>query len=603
MSDMKTAALRIAELGYRVFPLVEGGKRPDGRLAPHGVKDATDDRGRIASWWTASPKANIGLACGNGLLVVDIDKPLRLLELPATAERRTPRGRHLFYRTAEKHGNSAGKLEEGVDTRGEGGYVVAGGTVNGVEYGFARNPPEPWSLAVFPEALAKRLRQAGAREDGTARGTREAASRLVEQWPPAISGVNGNDTTYRLCCALRNLGRSREEAGFDILSSRWNAGLNEPWNAAELMEGPLSSAWKYSRTATGEGAEDMFGAPEEAGGKQEKRAKEEERFRLFDTEEIERRPPVEWLVEHTIPAGSMSMIYGPPGAGKSFIALDICGRLACGLPWGGHAARAARVLYVAGEGVAGLAARVRAMKANLLAEGWRDGGRKGRDAVGEALARNLRFMLEMPPASDSEAVAAFTARVEGKRFKLMVFDTFWRLNAGFEENSSRETGLTLRTVERAAGGASVMLVHHSAKSGGARGSAALTAAMDAVIAVEAEEGVIETRMEKQKDAEGWPAKSWTLQTEEDSAFPVEGGMRRSELQKKTRIGEAVKTLREAEGPIALRALARAVAEATTDSASTADAVEAGVRADLREWAAGEGAAWVLDRRTMVFRQP
>jgi len=389
----------------------------------------------------------------------------------------------------------------------------------------------------------------------------------------------------------------------DILASSWNAGLNEPWSASGLLEGPLSSAWKYSRTGKGKGAEDLFGAPEEGAHSETPATVKAARFQLFDTEELERRPPVEWLVENTIPAGSMSMVYGPAGAGKSFIALDICGRVACGLPWGGQAAKKAKVLYVAGEGTAGLPARVRALKAALLREGWRAGGQEGRDAVAASLADNLRFMLDMPAAASQKDMKAFAAAARG--FDLMAFDTFWRLSAGFEENSSREAGLALRAVEEAAGGAAIMLVHHSSKAGGARGSAALTAAMDAVIAVEAEEGVIETRMEKQKDAGGWPAKSWTLQPEEDSAVPVEGGMRRSELQKKTRIGEAVKTLREAGGPVALPALARAVAEAVAEDAATADAIEAGVKADLREWAAGEGREWVLDGsgRSIVFRAP
>jgi hypothetical protein len=48
------------------------GKHPS---TPHGVKDATTDRGQIKSWWTASPDANIGIATGSasGILVLDID--------------------------------------------------------------------------------------------------------------------------------------------------------------------------------------------------------------------------------------------------------------------------------------------------------------------------------------------------------------------------------------------------------------------------------------------------------------------------------------------------------------------------------------------------
>jgi len=53
------------------MPLVPGGKRP---LTDHGVKDATTDEATIRGWWARWPDANIGIATGHGLVVIDVDR-------------------------------------------------------------------------------------------------------------------------------------------------------------------------------------------------------------------------------------------------------------------------------------------------------------------------------------------------------------------------------------------------------------------------------------------------------------------------------------------------------------------------------------------------
>jgi hypothetical protein len=148
------AALAYAAEGLRVFPLhsMRGSKwacscgTPCDSPGKHprtlnGCKDATTDRHQIGAWWREWPDANIGVATGDGLLVIDLDGDegcVALAEvceahgqLPITRYVRTGRegGFHLWYRAEgpgvrNTTGNRAG-LAAGIDTRGEGGYVLA----------------------------------------------------------------------------------------------------------------------------------------------------------------------------------------------------------------------------------------------------------------------------------------------------------------------------------------------------------------------------------------------------------------------------------------------------------------------------------------------
>jgi hypothetical protein len=114
------------------------------RVAKHprtknGVKDATFDMRQVKEWLQRWPKSNIGIATGSisELVVLDVDgsggrKALKKLKQTLCIRKfatRTVRtgggGLHLYFRCAEQVPMSAGKLGEGLDIRGEGGYVVA----------------------------------------------------------------------------------------------------------------------------------------------------------------------------------------------------------------------------------------------------------------------------------------------------------------------------------------------------------------------------------------------------------------------------------------------------------------------------------------------
>jgi hypothetical protein len=138
-ADLARAALAYARRGLSVYPCVPGQKLP---LLNDWPNRATLDPRTIESWWRRWPDANVAIATGGDarLLVVDIDPDaggeasMAALErehgaILATAEVVTPRGgRHLYFIVPSGRpmpGNSAGRIGEGIDTRGHHGYVLA----------------------------------------------------------------------------------------------------------------------------------------------------------------------------------------------------------------------------------------------------------------------------------------------------------------------------------------------------------------------------------------------------------------------------------------------------------------------------------------------
>lgn len=136
---MKDYALHYAAAGFRVFPVKSGTKGSSGgQLLQSWKEEATTDPSVITYWWNMWPDADICIATGGGLLVIDLDVKggedgtASLLSwvaangnLPATAVARTRSGgQHHYYIVEGSFKNRRGFLP-GIDLRSDGGYVVA----------------------------------------------------------------------------------------------------------------------------------------------------------------------------------------------------------------------------------------------------------------------------------------------------------------------------------------------------------------------------------------------------------------------------------------------------------------------------------------------
>ncbi|WP_315797655.1 bifunctional DNA primase/polymerase [Bradyrhizobium sp. SZCCHNRI3043] len=153
-------ALALAARNIPVFPCASN-KAParskdDGG---NGFRDATCDPTEVRRLWRHWRGPLIGMPCGavSGLFVVDVDAP-RHPEAEAWLERHAPYlgetyqcttrsgGTHIFFRHHPELKTTAGRLCRGVDTRGDGGYVIL----------WAREVPAP--VQETPQWLVAALR-------------------------------------------------------------------------------------------------------------------------------------------------------------------------------------------------------------------------------------------------------------------------------------------------------------------------------------------------------------------------------------------------------------------------------------------------------------
>jgi archaellum biogenesis ATPase FlaH len=183
----------------------------------------------------------------------------------------------------------------------------------------------------------------------------------------------------------------------------------------------------------------------------------------------------QWLIKGLLERGSMNLLFGESGAGKSLFAMDwaFCG--AIGKDWHGHKIKAQlNTLVIMGEGLRGATFRFKALMKKY----------NGSTINGDRI-RFSRRSINLLDAREAENICKL---VEDMDFApdIIIIDTLHRNMVG-DENSSEDMAMYFKSIELLARklNAAIITVHHSGHGdkGRSRGSSSIKAAMDAEFCV------------------------------------------------------------------------------------------------------------------------
>jgi hypothetical protein len=200
-----------------------------------------------------------------------------------------------------------------------------------------------------------------------------------------------------------------------------------------------------------------------------------------------------FLIDGFLGRDETSIWYGPPECGKSTSKIDAACHVATGRPWCGRAVMQGAVLYVAAE-------RGQTVKRRIMA--WRL--EHGIDDFPLAVIDDAVDLRTGKVDADRiiEAAKALAA-LSGQSVVWIIFDTLSRVLAGGDENSSRDMGLLVLSVDRIyrETGAHCSLVHHVplGNDGRMRGHGLAPGAADTTVRVEKHNGVVTVAIDKGSD--------------------------------------------------------------------------------------------------------
>lgn len=553
MSSLADAAASLAARGIPVFPCLAN-KAP---ATERGFYAASTDPAEVRRMFASPAAAMIGMPTGvpTGLYVVDIDVKngarggewldANSHRLPSTRTHKTQSGGlHLLFTlpAGVKLRNSNSKLAPGVDTRGEGGFVIVPGSP---QYAIADDcePAEmpQWLIDQLspppvpaPQPMAPRPRPDDAH--GTAYGMK-----ALDDECAAVCNAPFGSQEHTLNASGLKLGALAAGGEIDPAYARSSLiraalampsqGGREPWTPQDVTkkaERAFSDGMARPRQAPPREVRhtirveivppepppydappeywqgepdiepDIRDNPGQSGEAPHRpqgvRLTTPEPFPTLSLDDLEALQPPEWLVHKLIPVDAFALLVGPYASLKSFLALDLSLCVAYGIPWQGREVKQGPVLYIAGEGAAGMASRVKAWR---RVHGVEDQ---------EAPFRLLRARLNiLDPGHIGRLVATAAHDFGGDPVRLAVNDTLARSMVGADENSAQDMGRAVAATDeiRDELKCTTLTVHHMGKDKdrGARGSIALPAAADTTLVVEREGSRLTITVEKQKDAE------------------------------------------------------------------------------------------------------
>ena len=265
------AALDYARRGWAVFPChtwTEGRCTCEGigcsspakhPLTANGCKDATTDDELLVDWWTQTKGlANVAIATGesSGLVVVDVDPKSGGLDILADLEQThgnlplTPTvqtgsgGKHYYFRypAGTKIGNRTG-IVQGIDVRGDGGYVIAPPSDHASGGRYSWLVPSTTAVAEIPGWLLGMMQLPKIAKDGSPGMILKLTDTLDLAIAPGVGEGKRHDTLCRLVGA--HLGRGEEPDAILTLARAWASRCTPPLPDAEVVTVVQTLAQKH----------------------------------------------------------------------------------------------------------------------------------------------------------------------------------------------------------------------------------------------------------------------------------------------------------------------------------------------------------------------
>lgn len=304
VDSLKKSAIQYAKAGLRVFPLVPNSKGK--QVLKSWKSEATTDIEQINTWWNKNPNYNIGIATGNGLLIIDIDvkkgaKGLESLKkygdnLPITAKVKTPSGGYHLYYNVDGDFKNRVNIYPGIDIRSNNGYVVASPSqIDGQYYEWVNNEP----IAVADQEVYKFL-------NGPDIEAKETQLHIDNE----ITQGSRNDILFKLASSLQSKGLSNEAILSSVLTEN-SIKCNPPLDFEEVKT-IVDSALKYDKGTSPY--------------KEPKKKLSLEMTSMADVEEKE----AQWLIPLFIPKGVITVVAGDGGVGKTFMWCDLVASVSSG---------------------------------------------------------------------------------------------------------------------------------------------------------------------------------------------------------------------------------------------------------------------------------
>jgi DNA-binding transcriptional ArsR family regulator len=199
-------------------------------------------------------------------------------------------------------------------------------------------------------------------------------------------------------------------------------------------------------------------------------------WQFMTLEELLNLPAVKWYIDGLVQQDAVGMIYGDPGIGKSFFALDMALSLA---------SEGYKVVYNIGEDERGFAERIRA---------WEHHHKKRASIIP---------VVGAVPLLQDEQRQQFINELGTHQPDIIFIDTVARSMVGGDENSARDVGQYIQVCDeiRKRFGCTVLLVHHTNKGGlQERGSSAFRGAVNFMIRLTDSDGLIQVESNKSRSA-------------------------------------------------------------------------------------------------------